>query len=337
MTSQRFSITKDGQAAAPRRAAVDRARELGFGEAGAGRVALVATELATNIAQHAGDGQILIRDTGGSTPGIEVLALDKGPGISSVPRAMQDGYSTAGTLGHGLGSVGRQADEFEVFTQTPGGTVVVARIWPATPRRDETFAVAGVSVARAGEPVCGDDWSVTWRQRQGELLVVDGLGHGVGASEAATLAVRIFNSSRAGSAPMLVEELHHALRPTRGAAVGVAAIDLESEVLKFAGLGNVGASIVTPERKRTSLVSQNGTAGHAARRISEFSYPFRTGSILVMFSDGLTSSWDPGVYPGLWSYDPAIIAGVLYRDFSRGRDDVTVVVGKRRDDPSARS
>ena len=190
------------------------------------------------------------------------------------------------------------------------------------------------SVAHAGEPVCGDDWSVTWRQRQGELLVVDGLGHGIGASEAAMLAVRIFGSSRASSPPLLVEELHQALRATRGAALGVAAVDLENELVKFAGLGNVGASIVTPERKRTNLVSQNGTAGHVARRVSEFSYPFRTGSILVMFTDGLVSSWDPAAYPDLWSYDPAIIAGVLYHDFFRHRDDVTVVVGKLRADQS---
>jgi hypothetical protein len=101
-------------------------------------------------------------------------------------------------------------------------------------------------------------------------------------------------------------------------------------VVKFAGLGNIGASIVTPERKRTNLVSQNGTAGHAARRVNEFAYPFMPGSILVMFSDGLGYGWDPAAYPGLWSYDPAIIAGVLYRDFFRRRDDVTVVVARER-------
>lgn len=131
------------------------------------------------------------------------------------------------------------------------------------------------------------------------------------------------------SAPALVDELHQALRHTRGAAVAVASLDLETEVLKFAGLGNIGASIVTPDEKRVNLVSQNGTAGHVARRVMEFSYPFRSGSVLVMFSDGLGSSWDPAAYRGLWSRDPAVIAGVLYRDFSRRRDDVTVVVGKQ--------
>jgi anti-sigma regulatory factor (Ser/Thr protein kinase) len=310
--------------------AVDRARALGFDETAAGRVALVATELATNIARHAGHGEILVGDTGGSSPGIELVAIDNGPGISDLRRAMEDGYSTAGTLGHGLGSVGRQADEFEIYSQSPGGTVAVARVWKDAKPPRSAFAVAGVSVAHVGEPVCGDAWYAVWRQTQGELLVADGLGHGVAASEAAMQAVRVFSSSRASSAPVLVEELHQGLRGTRGAAIAVAAVDLETEVVKFAGLGNVGGSIITAERKRTNLVSQNGTAGHVARRVSEFSYPFRAGSILVMFTDGLMSSWDPAAYPALWSYDPAIIAAVLYRDFSRRRDDVTVLVGKPR-------
>jgi len=331
MTTLQFPISSTSHAAESRRVAADRARELGFDESVAGRVALVASELATNIAQHAGEGEILLGDTGGPRPAIELLAIDKGPGIQNLTRAMEDGYSTAGTLGHGLGSVGRQSDEFEVFTQSPGGTVAVARIARTAARSDAgVFSIAGVSVAHQGEPVCGDDWAVSWRNTQGELLVVDGLGHGAAAADAAQQAVRVFRSARTSSAPVVVEELHQGLRATRGAAVAVAAIDLDGGLVKLAGLGNVGASIITPDRKRINLVTQNGTAGHAARRINEFTYPFRADSILIMFTDGLTSSWDPAAYPSLWSYDPAIIAGVLYRDFSRRRDDVTVVVGKAR-------
>jgi anti-sigma regulatory factor (Ser/Thr protein kinase) len=289
MTSLQVHITSKSHAAESRRFAVDRAQHLGFDEVTAGRVALVATELATNIAQHAITGELLMRETAGTNPAIELLAIDKGPGIANLNRAMEDGYSTAGTLGHGLGSIVRQADQFELFSQQPGGTVAMARIWRTAQRGQDEFLVAGVSVPHPGEPVCGDDWAVTWRQSRGELLVADGLGHGVGASEAALQAVRVFTSSKASSAAQSIEELHQGLRATRGAAVAVAAIDLHLGVVKFAGLGNVGGSIVTPERKRTNLVSQNGTAGHVARRVNEFSYPFKQGSILVMFSDWLSS------------------------------------------------
>ncbi len=81
---------------------------------------------------------------------------------------------------------------------------------------------------------------------------------------------------------------------------------------------------------RHHLVSMNGTAGHQARRIQEFQYPLPAGSIVVVHSDGLNSHWDLAPYPGLWSRHPSVIAGVLFRDFSRRRDGVTVVVMRAR-------
>jgi len=50
--------------------------------------------------------------------------------------------------------------------------------------------------------------------------------------------------------------------------------------------------------------------------------------MLVLHSDGLVSHWSLDAYPGLAARDPSLIAGILYRDFTRGRDDVTVVVAK---------
>lgn len=333
MTSTPFHVTAGSDAAAARRYAVDVARTLNFDDVRTGTVALVVTELATNIAKYAPGGEVLVRHTGDSDSAVEVLAIDKGPGIADIGRALEDGFSTAGSLGHGLGIVSRQADEFDLYSRAEFGTVVLARVRRQN-NRDASGArlsVGSVSVALRDEPVCGDDWAIRWRGNEGEVLVVDGLGHGVGASEAALAATRAFTTTLASSVVAIIEELHLALRSTRGGALAVAAIDLDREVLKFAGLGNVGASIVTPARKRVNLVSQNGTAGHMARRLQEFSYPFEAGSTLVMFSDGLATGWDPGAYSDLWSYDPSVIAGVLYRDFSRRRDDVTVVVARYLD------
>ncbi len=78
------------------------------------------------------------------------------------------------------------------------------------------------------------------------------------------------------------------------------------------------------------MVSHNGTAGHSAARIQEFHYPVPAGAIVVMFSDGLATQWDLQAYPGLRQRSASVIAGVLYRDFSRRRDDVTVVVARER-------
>jgi hypothetical protein len=122
---------------------------------------------------------------------------------------------------------------------------------------------------------------------------------------------------------MVVAAIHGGLRSTRGAAVAVAEVSGSS--VRFSGLGNISASIVTPNESR-SLVSHNGIAGHEMRKIQEFSYNWAPGALLVMHSDGLSARWDLMKYPGLIARHPSVVAGVLYRDFTRGRDDALVVV-----------
>jgi hypothetical protein len=97
--------------------------------------------------------------------------------------------------------------------------------------------------------------------------------------------------------------------------------------VRYAGIGNIAGVLAAPE-KTQFMISHNGTLGHEAIRFQEFTYPFPEGSILVMHSDGLTSRWNLQTYPGLRLRHPSVIGGILYRDSSRHRDDVCVVVAK---------
>lgn len=334
-TSAGFPVQEANQVAEPRRAALLLAQRLRFSETRAGQVAIVVSELATNLVKHARAGEILLRPlSAGKTPyeaeGVEVLAIDAGPGIRDETRARRDGYSSTGTLGHGLGAVERQSDFFQIYTQ-PSGTVAAARIWrSAEPDRlrQPPFAVGAVHVSMAGEDVCGDDWRWQASDSRLSILVADGLGHGLPAHQASALAVRLFEGIAAESPQRIITEIHTGLRPTRGAAVAALVVDLGSGVLRYCGLGNISAVILHPAGTRQSLVSQNGTAGHGAPRVREYSYPVPPQAHIVMASDGLGTHWDLGAYPGIGTRDPSVIAGVLYRDFSRRRDDVTVVVGR---------
>jgi hypothetical protein len=94
--------------------------------------------------------------------------------------------------------------------------------------------------------------------------------------------------------------------------------------VRYAGVGNISAVIVTGEGTR-SLVSHNGTVGHQMRKAQEFVYPWTSGALLVVHSDGLATHWKLDQYPGLLRQDPALVAAMLYRDHSRRRDDVSVV------------
>ena len=125
----------------------------------------------------------------------------------------------------------------------------------------------------------------------------------------------------------LMERMHLALRPTRGAAAAVADVDVAARVVRYAGVGNIAATVWGPDGSR-SLVSHNGIVGHEMRKVQRFEVPLPPRGLLVMHSDGIATRWQLEKYPGLALRDPAVVAAVLYRDFCRGRDDATVVVAR---------
>lgn len=327
----RCQIQDQSQVGESRRIGQELTARLGFDDTQAGKVAIVITELGGNIIKHAHEGELLLRplEHDGQASGLELLAIDAGPGMNDVEKHMADGYSTAGSPGTGLGAVRRLADDFAIRTIPQQGTVIVCRLRVGGRTRgvDSAFSMGAISVPKPGESIGGDGWAVA--RRDGELLamVVDGLGHGVSAAEATNEAVRVFNEQKQLKQPaQLLDLIHAALQKTRGAAVAIAALDAERGTIRYAGLGNIAGIIVGANGERgRSLISQNGTAGVEARRLHEYAYAWPRGAQLVMHSDGLRH-WDPSNYSDLMRQHPALVAGVLYRDFRRQTDDATVLV-----------
>jgi anti-sigma regulatory factor (Ser/Thr protein kinase) len=298
---------------------------VGFNEHDAGRAALVATEAASNIFKHAGEGEILLNSCGGPHPVVEVLAIDKGPGIPDVQRAFQDGYSTAGSAGTGLGAIRRISAECDIFSEPGKGTVLLARVRPSRSTAPSTVVrVGGVSVPLRGETVCGDGWAVFEGPGFLNALVVDGLGHGHSAAECAGRALEAFSASPAKSPADMIGILHGATRVTRGGAAAVARLDPVAGEVRFAGVGNVAAMVAGTGQPRR-MVSYPGILGHDIRTVRELTYPWNSGDLLLLYSDGISTHWSLESYRGLQSRDPALIAAALYRDWRRGRDDATVV------------
>lgn len=323
-------VTDSTHAGEARRQAAILAEEANLGERERGSLAIVVTEMVTNVVKHAGCGTLVVESvTNNGDSGVRLLGLDKGPGIRDLGAALRDGYSTAGTAGNGLGAIKRLSNAFDIHTAPGMGTAVLAEFWPhkKTALQNCPIDVGVVSVPVKGETVCGDGWSMKKTAQSIVLMVIDGLGHGLLASEAAREGEKVFAKSRTNSPTSLLQDTHDSLKKTRGAAMGIASLDFESQLISFAGVGNIGASIVTPSTSR-GMASHNGTLGHHLHRMQEFTFSWNSNSILVMYSDGLKSSWDLKRYPGIWSKHPSLIAGLLYRDFSRERDDVTILVAK---------
>ena len=333
----RFEIHEGSQVFEARRTASELAQRLGFGDVETGQVALAVTEAATNLVKHAQDGELLVRALEHDhASALELIALDRGPGIADVARSLRDGFSTAGSPGTGLGALSRLADQFDIYSLPGKGTVVRLALWSRGVRRGTaatTLELGVVCQPKAGEEVCGDDWGIVAHQHKYSLAVADGLGHGPDAHKAARVAIDTLHRHPDASPAAVMEDIHAAARATRGAAVAVCELDPAQRVCRFAGVGNISCAVIVDASARR-LVSHNGIVGHSVRKIQEFSAPWPDTALMVMHSDGISTHWDLGAYPGLAARHASVIAAVLYRDFSRHSDDATVLVVKQSGRPA---
>lgn len=327
-----FRLDDNSGVAVVRRAGAALARQLQFDDIRAGQLALVITEAATNIVKHVGHGEMLLRalhqtsETGIEMSGVEVIAIDKGNGIADLQLQMEDGHSTAGTYGIGLGAVYRLSHEFDIYTSPGNGTVLWMIIWAAEQQPAPLFwQVGAICVPIEGEEVCGDNWAIAACQRTLTLMVADGLGHGPDAAIAANAAVALTVPHADQTPAVILQRAHTALQGTRGAAVAVSKIDADNTRIHFAGVGNISVCVFYTGNTR-HLLSHNGIVGNNLRKLQAFSETWDRDALLIAHSDGINTRWNLDSYPHLRHCHPGLIAAVIYRDFSRGRDDATIVV-----------
>lgn len=320
-----IAVTDPSSVGEVRRMALSAGHRLDFDETRTGELALLAAEVSRNVLIHGGGGEVIVaglKDQGKHLA--RILALDKGPGIANLAEAMADGFSTSGTMGGGLGAMKRIASGLEFFSG-PGGTVVLLELGEL--KQPDDLEVAGLAVPYPGERACGDAWMIHRTPQKTVALLADGIGHGLGAADAALEAIKEFKRSVEFGPGEILQRVHDALRKTRGAVAAVAEIRPAENVLNYAGVGNISASVIDHSGSR-SLVSHNGTLGSTVPKIQEFRSNWSRTSTLVMHSDGLQTRWDLRNYAGLTSRHPAVIGATLLRDFRRGRDDASVVVIK---------
>jgi len=329
-----ISIQEQSQIAQARRQGLTLANQQGLSETLAGNVALVITEIGTNLIKHGGGGEIILRPIeDGLSAGVEILALDHGPGMEDPGKSARDGYSTSGTLGFGMGAIARMSTVSDVYSTPTGGTAVFARIGhpladAGTYNPAKRLHVSGISIAKPGQEACGDMWAEKRIDGARWVTVIDGLGHGPMAAVAAAAAVRTFHAAPADASPAdVIRAAHVGLKGTRGAVMAVAAIRPALGIIEFAGVGNITA-VLMHETETKRLMSSDGTVGYSLRTVRDQSLTWHRDSVLAMTSDGLSTRWNLNDHPWLISRHPSLISAILYRDFSRHNDDATAVVVK---------
>jgi anti-sigma regulatory factor (Ser/Thr protein kinase) len=311
-------------AAACRGAALALASKLEFPAARTDQLTLAVTEAATNLHKHASQGSMLLRIARqDGSPGIELVTIDAGPGFRDAAAALRDGHSTSGTLGIGLGAIRRLADFCDLYSVPGQGTALVARFW-STPHPG-TVPYAGLARPITGETECGDIFGAVEADGRLTGVLCDGLGHGPLAASAALQGVAAVLEDPAGEPAALIERAHRRMAHTRGGAVAV--VQVSGRVARFAGLGNVAATILA-DGARKGMLSVPGIAGHQARTIRQFEYDVPPGAAVILHSDGISARWEPAALPGLNARDPLVVAATLLAQAGSRRDDAGVLVLK---------
>jgi anti-sigma regulatory factor (Ser/Thr protein kinase) len=308
--------------------------QAGFGQKKIDEIDILVSELTSNLVRHATEGEILVgivSDWRGTS--LELIGIDSGPGISDPERMMQDGVSTKGTLGHGLGAIRRLSDHFEIYSLRDWGTVLLSRIY-----RDKEADTGGpqlllkmrsLIVAKPGELVSGDgSYGCTADDGMFRLLAADGLGHGAEANRAVREAVEAFREFRSDSPMEILRHLHGVIRKTRGMVAAAVVIDPARKIWKFCGIGNISTRFTGLHMSR-SYLSFNGIVGHNIpgslydQEVSQQDY-----QQITLCSDGIRSRWQQMRLPEIGRQDLIVQAGAIYKDFARRNDDMSIIIGK---------
>ncbi|WP_345953503.1 SpoIIE family protein phosphatase [Mucilaginibacter sp. PAMB04168] len=313
-----------------------KAQQAGFNAGRLAELDLVLAELTSNLHKYANDGEILV-SVGQDALGdyMEIIAIDNGPGMVDPAKMMQDGYSTGSSMGHGLGSISRMSDVFDLYSVKGWGSIILSRLYQSPPDVKKlplhNLEIKPLVVAKTGETVSGDGTYYKTEGNKVKMLVADGLGHGVEANVAVNEAVKCFETCPHELPVDILRYLHQGIRKTRGMVGTVVTFDVEAKKLQIAGIGNIAAKLLHLGGDVKNQISYNGIIGHnIPNTMNNQQYNFADYSYLILCSDGIKSRLDLNKYQGIGRYDAAVLAAAIYKDFSRRTDDTSVVIVKLR-------
>src|ERR1051325_2632046 len=312
-------------------AAREVASKAGFSVTDCEEIVLVVSELVSNLIQHANGGMIRIEpvEAHGRT-GIRIETEDHGPGIVDVEQALTDGYSTAGSLGIGLGTVNRLMDELEFYEQPKSGLRIVCHRWlrPLTGGPGAKGMIFGVATRACRFGLDNGDAFIV-KQWEGHALagVIDGLGHGVFAQRASHAARRYLEQHFDQSLESLFRGVERACKATRGVVMALARFDLPNQKLTVANVGNVEVRLIGSAEKFSPVV-RRGVLGMNAPRPVCSEHRWTRSDLLIMHSDGLQGHWKWTDFSELHHQEPAVIASRLLAALGKIEDDATLIVAR---------
>ncbi len=303
--------------------------ENGFTEKRTGEIDIIIAEMASNLVKHGGGGEILVRMvTTHSEEALEIICIDNGPGMNEPQKMMTDGFSSTNTLGHGLGSINRLSDMFQIYSLRDWGTILLSRIHKKalSSIKRSPVDVRSLLVCKPGEQVCGDGAAVKYTDKYVKLFLGDGLGHGKEANTAVNEAIRCFETGRESDPVELMRSINTGVKRTRGLVAAAAVYSFDEKKWSICGVGNINTRVHHPSATKTYM-AYNGIIGlNVPNTMKAQDVNNENGQVLIMCSDGIRTKWDVARYPGILKYDLSMLAAAIYKDHARRTDDMSVLV-----------
>jgi anti-sigma regulatory factor (Ser/Thr protein kinase) len=292
---------------------------------------LIVAEMTSNLFKYSNDGELLMGVfPNGGNPYVELISIDNGPGMVNPARMMQDGVSTSNTLGHGLGSMKRLSDTFELYSQIGWGTIVLSRVYsdPEKSRALNPIVMRPIIVYKPGEKTSGDGFIYKKTDKYLKMMLADGLGHGPEANKAVNEAAVAFKVFPEYSPTETLRFIHNAIKKTRGAVISIVGYDHARKIWSCAGVGNIAVRMYGPVNFKNHM-SYNGIVGHnIPGTMNDQEYQAEEFNQVMLCSDGIKTRIDMARYPMMYKYDLTILAAAIYKDHARRNDDMSVVIAK---------
>lgn len=301
--------------------------QAGFSETKVGEVDIIVAEMVSNLVKHGKGGKLLVkivREQG--IDGIEIISIDDGEGIADVSRMMTDGMSTTNTLGHGLGAIKRLSNLFQVYSQKEWGSIFLSRVFKEElPYQKKGNEIRSVVVSKPGEEKCGDGFYCKINSESVRLFLGDGLGHGAEAAKAVNAAIQEFKLCNENDGPDILRHIHKSVRKTRGLVATVALFNKKQKQWRICGVGNIATRLFNGIEVKNNF-TYNGIIGYnIPTTMKDQEIKAENAQVLVLCSDGIKTKWDLLKYPGILKYDLSILTAVIFKDYARFTDDMSVV------------
>ncbi|RCH54743.1 serine/threonine protein kinase [Mucilaginibacter hurinus] len=306
------------------------ATEAGMNSSRINELDIIVAEMTSNLFKYSDDGEILMGVfPNNGAPYIELISIDNGPGMVNPARMMQDGVSTSNTLGHGLGSMKRLSDVFELYSQPGWGTIALSRVYnKPQPKKGNPLSVHPIVVCKPGEKVSGDGFVMKKTENFTKMMLADGLGHGPEANKAINEAAIAFRTFPDFSPTETLRYIHSTIKKTRGAVINIVGYDHRLRKWTSAGIGNILARMVGPTAFKNHM-SYNGIVGHnIPNTMNDQQYSADEYNQVILCSDGIKTRIELSKYPQMYKYDLSVLAAAIYKDHARRNDDMSVVVAK---------